>query len=442
MRDYCPAIFIDAAGQQYQLLLSFTPPYGQTVMLDIAQVKQLDYQTSLNDLIVRGTLVYTDVGGLLDGSLYEPGGVLKIIFSRMEMELDDEFTIISEFEGGKLDADFLVENAGILERQDSVITYKISFTSINIIDCLKIVDFSNYDKEPEPILDILKQIVANQSGINIDSETFDAVKQQPTMNYITNGNDNLFTVSKFLLDKLYYNFPRAQSMVFIFWNELKNKLQLFDVANKKSITGQTGVVLSMFATQAESMSGGVQNELGVVTKFPTSASLNIGYKKQIAIYDYSKNKFNYDNINPESSYQYMNEHFSVDDTIITKYKNRFLKEQNKYTIRGSYWNNDFHFYGTFIDTFLNNNALLVKTIGNITKQPGSITNITIDRGQKDLIEENPQMYEDILRRYCGLEGTWITAKVHHYIQPNAEKKDRYRQTLTLVRNFNHPNKTL
>jgi hypothetical protein len=44
------------------------------------------------------------------------------------------------------------------------------------------------------------------------------------MNYITNGNDNLFTVSKFLLDKLYYGVPRAESMVFIFWNEIKKRL--------------------------------------------------------------------------------------------------------------------------------------------------------------------------------------------------------------------------
>jgi hypothetical protein len=50
------------------------------------------------------------------------------------------------------------------------------------------------------------------------------------------------------------------------------------------------------------MSGGVHNELGVVTKFPTSAVLSIGYKRQIATYDYDKNKFNYDNIKPENAY--------------------------------------------------------------------------------------------------------------------------------------------
>jgi len=257
MRDYSPAIFMDAADQRYQLLATFTPAGGQTIMLDIAQLQQFDYQTSFNDLIVRGSLVYTDAGGMLDSALYQPGGILKVIFSRMEVEHDGEIEIISEFEGGKLDAEFLVESVGILERQYQVITYKIQFTSLNIVDCLKTVDYTNYDKGPEPVLTILKNIASGRAGVAIDEESFNAVVQQPAMKYITNGNDNLFTASKFLLDKLYYGYPRAKSMVFVFWNEIKKRLQLFDVANRKTITGQSGLQLSMFAGRGEAMAGGV-----------------------------------------------------------------------------------------------------------------------------------------------------------------------------------------
>lgn len=134
----------------------------------------------------------------------------------------------------------------------------------------------------------------------------------------------------------------------------------------------------------------------------------------------------------------MNERLFVEEDLTGKYKNTFLKSPDSYVVRGSFWNNNFHFYGTFIDTFLNGNALLVKTSGNITRLPGNITTITIDRGQEGLMEENPERYEDILRRYKGLEGAWIVAKSHHYVQPNADKAYRYRQTLTLVRNFNYP----
>ena len=374
----------------------------------------------------------------MDNMLYEPGGLLKIVFSRMDTEFDGSLAIVSEFEGGELNADFLVESAGILERQNEVITYKRQFTSINMVDCLKTLDYSNYGKGAEPVLDILKNLAVGCAGVAVDEETFSSIKQQPRIDYITNGNDNLFTASKFLLDKLYYGSPRAESMVFVFWNELTKKLQLFDAACKKSVTGQTGIALSMFAAQAEMMAGGVSNELGTVTKFPTSAVLGIGYKRQIAVYDYQTNKFQYDNIKPEQAYRYMNERFSDDENLQGRYRNAFLKEPDTYVVRGSYWNNDFHFYGTFIDTFLNSGALMVKTIGNITRLPGSVVSIVIDRGQEDMMEENPQMYEDILRRYKGLEGAWIVAKTHHYIQPNADKSDRYRQTLTLVRNFNYP----
>jgi len=437
MRDYNSSTFVDASGQQYQLLMSFTPARGQTVMLDIAQLKQLDYQTSLNDLVTRGSFVYADHGGMLDNSLYEPGGLLKVVFSRMDTEFDGDLAIVSEFEGGELNADFLVESAGILERQNEVITYRMQFTSVNTVDCLKTLDYSNYGKGPEPVLDILKNL-AVAAGVAVDEETFGSVKQQPRISYITNGNDNLFTASKFLLDKLYYRFPRAGSMSFVFWNELTKKLQLFDAAGRKSATGQTGIAISMFAAQAEAMAGGVQNELGTVTKFPTSAALGMGYKRQVASYDYSRNKFEYDNIKPEQVFQYMNERFIDGENITGRYHNVFLKQPDMYTVRGSYWNNDFHFYKTFVDAFFGSGALMVKTIGNITRLPGSVVGITVDRGQEDMMEENPDVYEDILRRYKGLEGAWIVAKAHHYIQPNVDKADRYRQTLTLVRNFNYP----
>lgn len=77
---------------------------------------------------------------------------------------------------------------------------------------------------------------------------------------------------------------------------------------------------------------------------------------------------------------YMNQTFSTDDQLSGRYRNVFLREQNSYNVRGSFWNNDFHFYGTFMDTFLNSSALMIKTGGNLTRLPGSITSITIDRG--------------------------------------------------------------
>lgn len=64
----------------------------------------------------------------------------------------------------------------------------------------------------------------------------------------------------------------------------------------------------------------------------------------------------------------MNERYANNNNqLLEKYRNVFLKDPSRYVVRGSYWNNDFHFYGTFMDAFLNNGALMVKTIGNITR---------------------------------------------------------------------------
>ena len=52
----------------------------------------------------------------------------------------------------------------------------------------------------------------------------------------------------------------------------------------------------MFDAFTESASGGVSNELGTVTKFPSSAVAITDSSSQMAIYDYKTNKFSYDNI--------------------------------------------------------------------------------------------------------------------------------------------------
>lgn len=192
----------------------------------------------------------------------------------------------------------------------------------------------------------------------------------------------------------------------------------------------------MFESQNEALAGGVKTELGTVTKFPTSQSFRIGYRKQVALFDYGSNRFEYDNIPPESSYQYINSRFDVGAETLDKYNGDAMKSGG-YIERGSVWNNNFHFYGTFSDVFLNDNALMVRTCGEISRIPGGLVGLTVDKGQHDLLDEDPKLYEDVMARYMGLEGTWFISKAHHVIRPSADKTERYRQTLTLVRNFDY-----
>lgn len=304
-----PPKFTDAAGQEYSLVVHVSPQGMEDTLLDIAAIEQFDYQTQMNDLVARGSIVYTDSNGSLDRLLCRPYGTVSVQFQRYSTEVDGEINAAFEEDGDGLTSDFLIESVGILERHKEVVKYKISFTSISVVNCLGVVDFSNYGKAPEPVLDIIRQIAVGKAGIAVDDESFGRAGQQPSMNYITNGNDNLFTASKFLLDKLYYGFPRSRSMAFVFWDERDKKLRLFDMANADTVTGRTPIMIGMYDSMAESATGGVSNEFGTVTKFPTSVTTKAQYQKQIASYDYSRNKFDYDNISQAQQRLYMNARF-------------------------------------------------------------------------------------------------------------------------------------
>jgi len=123
-----------------------------------------------------------------------------------------------------------VNGIEIRERKGTEITYRLTLVSQNMINCLGNVKYSNYDREPEEIFDIVKGIVKS-NDLTIHKETFEAIKSDVKLSYATNDNDNVLTAVRYLLHKLYYYQSKILSMKFIVYNETKNRYQLFDLAN-------------------------------------------------------------------------------------------------------------------------------------------------------------------------------------------------------------------
>lgn len=160
-----PPAFSDAAGQEYQLMVTVTPNGAKPFLLDTASILQFDYQMQLNDLVTRGSLTYVDSNGRLDGLMCRPYGVMHILFTHSVYDVDASdgaFPPITESNPQnpnlefvkRINSDFLVESVGIAERNAYAVVYKLEFTGINITSCIGTVDFSNYGKKPEPVLDI------------------------------------------------------------------------------------------------------------------------------------------------------------------------------------------------------------------------------------------------------------------------------------------------
>lgn len=78
------------------------------------------------------------------------------------------------------------------------------------------IAFSNNDKEPQPVFDILKTCMQDLDlGIG---DTFDKVKTDVKINYISQANDNLFKITQYLLDKLYFWPKKDNALKFLLYD--------------------------------------------------------------------------------------------------------------------------------------------------------------------------------------------------------------------------------
>lgn len=401
------------------------------VVLDNNAVKVFEYESELNSLLIRGSIEYTDAYGNVDKLLEKPGSYCEIAFVENEQEFDGTLTIEKLSDTNKFYGTFLVENIGITDRRSNQIDYKIDLVSSNVYKCSAVVDYSNYAVGKQPVFDILKACLV-QSGFEPDKDSFDAVKSPVKLNYITNGNDDIASVVKYLFSKLYYYSDRDDSLKFMLWNETTSKPQLFDIKDKSTSTGVYSVVLSLLKSKHESLTQEEQNRIATVTRLPMSQSMKTVFDTQVSDYDYGKNAFVTRDITSKNLARYFNATYDSETKLLEKQQPVSRQSGQNYLRRGAYWNNDFNCYGDMVRVLTKYNALLIETSGEILRKPAAMVDVAIDRDTHEVTTEDPKKLEDLMTRYRGLEGTWFASRVHHYVYPQQSK---YRQWLALVRNY-------
>ena len=138
----------------------------------------------------------------------------------------------------------------ILERQANFVKYDIELVSDNWIQCISNVSYSNYNNAQEPMLQILKNCLVSH-GLQVDVESFDKSMCVPKMHYISQCNDNLFSVKDLMLNNLYYFPSKEESMKFLLFDLFDSKYKIFDLKDKSTILNDFSTVLSMFKTDME-----------------------------------------------------------------------------------------------------------------------------------------------------------------------------------------------
>ena len=107
------------------------------------------------------------------------------------------------------------------------------------------------------------------------------------INYVTNGNDNAFSVSKYLLNKLFYYKHKDDSMKFLQYDETDNAIRIVNLVNLENKGNNIDkVVMSMFKGKEENMLYEFDNNLATAVKFPTTSLLETMKHVQIGTYNH------------------------------------------------------------------------------------------------------------------------------------------------------------
>ena len=94
---------------------------------------------------------------------------------------------------------------------------------------------------------------SDDSLYRIDTKSLAKVLDNVKISYATGRNDNAFTISKHLMNKLFYFKDRIESIVFIWYDEVERYYKFFNISQLNDVKADKSVMLSLFKTNEEKM---------------------------------------------------------------------------------------------------------------------------------------------------------------------------------------------
>ena len=108
---------------------------------------------------MTGSIVYKDIEGYITDFMNRTNVTVIVDLKQILTTADGDVSIKNVDEANTFYHIFLVNNIEILQRDGGVLTYKLYMISINFNALIKTLHYSNYNKDPEKITDILKSLL-------------------------------------------------------------------------------------------------------------------------------------------------------------------------------------------------------------------------------------------------------------------------------------------
>lgn len=401
------------------------------VSFDANDIEVVEYSTKLNDLLVTGHVVYTDQYAMVDKFLSQHICYCYIYFAEHKPAKNADNSIGDPDPKKTFSHTFIVTNIKPLDRQQHKVKYEIDLVSELWFKCIANVQYTNYDRTEEPVFEIFKNCMVT-NDLQVDQESFGRTKADVQIPYMTKLNDNMFTVSQYLMKRLYFMPKRDVSVKFFFYDIFDEKYKLLDLKDKDTFLGTYSTILSMFKTNTEAL---IQQEPTNLGTFANPLGKTYVYKtvfdKTVYGYSYTNNTFTSTMMRTAENQNYLNNKLDNSNYQL-RYNNIPDFPRLHFFQTGSYWNSKTDFYDDSIAMLEQNGALVLNITGDVKRQPGTFTLICLDRSIGNLQNDSKQELEKEKLKYKNYEGVWYNAKVQNIIHPS---KPQYRQKVVLFRNF-------
>lgn len=427
-------------GQKWLLMITVCNVANNiNIMLNNQYVSYVDFENSLNNLILTGTVRYTDEVGKLDKVLAESYVTCHIKFWKEKGENEDgntNFKISSE--EITFEHEFIVQNVSVLDRKKNKISYQLDLISQNWIKFNKKLKYTNYHKEKEPTTEILKKLL-QQAGFNIDTKSFDENKSPVKIYYMTNVNDTIYPAMNYLLRRMYYDKEQSleESIKFLTYDIIKDKIYLTNLQKDTTFLSEVMLPMSCFDNSIEDMASETNIQMASLNKVRRSDFFKTFEMHHIYKYDPEKNDIKdikETELCPKAMTKWFETVFTDSsenhhDKMTVPIREVFVKEADRWE---NYWNNDINIYEEHLNSLLYNDSLVVSIDGSLIQNSGGLCGIKVDRDLAKLEKLDGEKKADLQWRFKKFEGLWMVARSRHIIYPNQRK---YKTNLTLFRNY-------
>ena len=438
--------------------------------LDNQHIESFEYVNQINNICITGDLVYRDIDGSISrffnknynhievvceqlvaeavgNGTGETGQLTKLLPAGSILQKSISFVAkniirpIANFikaeksEYSTFQHTFIIQNVEILNRDKKEITYKLHLISENWYKASARIDYSNYgftkaslNAEDEKNVFVLIRKFLMQVGLETDKESFDKAIEQTKniqIDYITNGNDTVFTIIPYLMNRLYFidKFSDVKIFFYISYDIVKNNYKVINYKDQSTWLGvfRPAVVMSLFETSYEQSLFSENNQLATTRSMTQTKLFENLFTKKYWTFDYENGDYSEAVVDTPSLVDLYNSKSDILENVDGKTEEKYQDLQveafvnkDRYVDSVQETNNSYRIYNDLVDAFVSKDALIVNCENDMTHRPGGAMGIVLDRTIEKVPETIPTSdLEALYKKHRQIEQIFMIFKSRH-----------------------------